>query len=264
MDSDKISKLHLYYILAICSLIIISILLQIRYPVSEVAFENFSFASTITSIVLAVVSIVYSIQSGNASNIQLNNVRDIDAEIKKQLEDFGHIEENLSKLLDGGISKIQKDVKSLNEGQLEISSLLNDFDKVKIVTSKKDSENNSMFTGGSAYGYILLYACSLSFNKNIDLPIRVFDENQSDYNYWLGFFVAIVAALPDKIQIEPNENESSPLASHISMFDEEFLGASSKIRGMLNRNLDNNSVLKEYLIKIENHFNHVSEAESIS
>lgn len=82
MDSDKISKLHLYYILAICSLIIISILLQIRYPVSEVAFENFSFASTITSIVLAVVSIVYSIQSGNASNIQLNNVRDIDAEIK--------------------------------------------------------------------------------------------------------------------------------------------------------------------------------------
>ena len=77
MDSDKISKLHLYYILAICSLIIISILLQIRYPVSEVAFENFSFASTITSIVLAVVSIVYSIQSGNASNIQLNNVTSV-------------------------------------------------------------------------------------------------------------------------------------------------------------------------------------------
>ena len=259
-EPKKISIHHLYYTIIIAVIILVCAVLVVPCSVTEQAFDNFSFASTITSIVLAVVSIVYSIQSGNASNIQLNNVRDIDAEIKRQLESFGHIEENVSKLLDGGMSKIQDDVKRITEGQVELSTRLNGLGKDIIDNPPK----NTIFTGGSAYGHILLYACSLSYKTAKSLPIRIFDEEQSDYNYWLGYFVAILAALKDRIQIEQGEKESSPLASQITKFDEDFFGSSFQIRDMLNRNLDNNSLLKGYLNKIDNCFCQTSESETTS
>lgn len=125
-------------------------------------------------------------------------------------------------------------------------------------------QKNNIFTGGSAYGYILLYACSLSYKNTKSLPIRIFDEEQSDYNYWVGYFVAILAALKDRIQIEQVEKESNPLASQITTFDNDFFGSSSQIRDMLNRNLDNNSVLKGYLNKTDNYFCQTSESETTS
>ena len=61
--NKQISIHHLYYVILIAGLILLFVILLFPYGVSRYAFDNFSFASTITSIVLAVVSIVYSIQS---------------------------------------------------------------------------------------------------------------------------------------------------------------------------------------------------------
>lgn len=94
----KINAHHLYYTIAIAIIILVAVIITVPDRVSENAFTNFSFASTLASIVLAVISIVYSIYAGNTSSTQLDNVREIDAEIRKQLDGFSHIEENVSKL----------------------------------------------------------------------------------------------------------------------------------------------------------------------
>lgn len=96
----KVNIHHLYYVLLIAVLIIVVLILHIPFGISRYAFDNFSFASTITSIVLAVVSIVYSIQSGNSSSDQLNGVRDIERNITKQLNNFSELEDKLHKKVD--------------------------------------------------------------------------------------------------------------------------------------------------------------------
>lgn len=251
----KINIHHLYYTIAIAIVIIVSIVLIIPGRVSENAFENFSFASTITSIVLAVVSIVYSIYAGNASSTQLNNVREIDAEIKKQLDGFGHIEENVSKLLDGGMSKLQDDVKKLSDGQTQITNKINDLGKN--VENKSNASNNSNFANNSAYGDLLLYACALSKEKDMCLPKEVFDEEISDYNYWFGYLVALQVSIPNSIKLLLSQEVSTPLASKVIEFDTNLFGTAHVIKSNLLANIKDSKSggIKKYLNDVETYFN---------
>lgn len=73
MEGKTVNRLHLIYGYAIAILVIIAIIicwvLSCKGYVSENAFQNFSFAASIVSIVLALVSIVYTIYSGgNVTN----------------------------------------------------------------------------------------------------------------------------------------------------------------------------------------------------
>lgn len=63
----KVPVWHVAYIVLICILIVLFVLLIALGRINDDAYHNFSFAATITSFVLVVVSIVYSIQSGISS-----------------------------------------------------------------------------------------------------------------------------------------------------------------------------------------------------
>lgn len=258
MEPKKISIHHLYYTIAIAIIILVCAVLIVPCYVSDKAYENFSFASTITSIVLAVVSIVYSIQSGNASSQQLNSVRDIDAEIKRQLDSFGHIEENVSKLLDGGMTKIQDDVKRLSDGQTEISTRLNNIGKeMNVKDGTKTSSGETDFSNNSAYGNVILYACSLSFKNKKNLPREIFDEDIADYNYWFGYLIALKMSMPDKFMYKLNANDPSPLSSIVTNYDEKTFGTSESLHDKLlayvkdGKNLDR---LKKYISDIDEYY----------
>lgn len=248
---------HLYYTIAIAIIIFIAFVLIVPDRVSENAFENFSFASTITSIVLAVVSIVYSIYAGNASSAQLNNVREIDAEIKKQLDGFGHIEENVSKLLDGGMSKLQDDVKKLSDGQTQITNKINDLGKN--VESKNDASGNATlsFADNSTFGDLLLYACALSNEKSKPLPKEIFDEEIADYNYWFGYLVALQMSLPDKIKLSSHNEGGTPLSALVIKFDTAVFGTASSLKAKLSAHIKEGSSdsIKKYLNDVDTYYN---------
>lgn len=255
-ESKKISIHHLYYVLIIGLLIIIGLILIVPSRVSDTAFDNFSFASTITSIVLAVVSIVYSIQSGNISNIQLDSVRGIDTEIKKQLEGFSHIEDNISKLVNGRMASLQDDVKKLSDGQIEISSRILSLGKNPVSNGIANSQTANL-EKNSAFGDVLLYACSLSFKKKKALPTHVFEENLNDFNYWYGYFIALTVTLPNDIRVEYCEGDTSPLASNVVFFKEDVLGSIDSLRNRLDKFCGENEEnrLMMYVKKIDEYFN---------
>ena len=57
----KVSLWHIVYIVIICLIVNVFLLCIVPGRVNDEAYQNFSFAATIVSIVLAVVSIVYSL-----------------------------------------------------------------------------------------------------------------------------------------------------------------------------------------------------------
>ena len=88
----KVSVWHIIYIVLICTIFCLVVILILPGRICEEAYTNFSFAATITSIVLAVVSIVYSLQSGLSSVGQLNSIKDVEVSIKNELQKFSDIE----------------------------------------------------------------------------------------------------------------------------------------------------------------------------
>lgn len=74
-------------------------LLIIPGRINDDAYQNFSFAATITSIVLALVSIVYSLQSGLSSVGQLHSVIEIESQISNEIKKFSGIDEKIRNAL---------------------------------------------------------------------------------------------------------------------------------------------------------------------
>lgn len=253
----QVSIHHLYYAIAIACLIILFGILIFPHGVSRYAFDNFSFASTITSIVLAVVSIVYSIISGNTSSGQLESVREINSEIKKQLDGFSHIEENISKLVNDKVSQVQSEVKTVSEGQKEMSVRISEIGK-NFMTSPNTDNNNDLadFSHNSAYGDLLLYACSLSVKTSKPFPASIFDNNLNDYNYWFGYLVALTVCYPQKIRFD-REKETEVFLFNVTSFDEAFFGTSDVLKARIKKNIEEeneNNNLYRYLKSIDNYY----------
>lgn len=260
----QVSIHHLYYAIVIAGLIILFGILIFPYGVSRYAFDNVSFASTITSIVLAVVSIVYSIISGNASTGQLENVRDINSEIKKQLDGFSHIEENISKLVNDKVGQVQSEVKTVSEGQKEMSERINEMGKNLMLPSVPDGLKGADFSNNSAYGDVFLYACLLAFKKKMNFPSEIFTTSINDYNYWYGYFIALTVCYPQKLQIL-QEKGKELFVMKITAFDESFFGNIHIIKERIDRRANAgspNDSLQKYLYKINCYFNNIEDVDN--
>lgn len=260
----QVSIHHLYYAIAIACLIILFGILIFPHGVSRYAFDNVSFASTITSIVLAVVSIVYSIISGNASTGQLENVKDINSEIKKQLDGFSHIEENISKLVNDKVGQVQSEVKTVSEGQKEMSERINEMGKNLMFPSVPDELKSADFSHNSAYGDVFLYACLLAFKKKKIFPSEIFTSSINDYNYWYGYFIALTVCYPQKLQISQVKGKDL-FVMKITSFDESFFGNIQKIKERIDRRVNAgspNDSLQTYLNKINSYFNNIEDVDN--
>ena len=95
----KVSALHLFYVIVIFVIVQLFLLVICPGRINEYAFDNFSFASTVVSIVLAVISIVYTFQSGQSSSDQLSNIKDIEGRIHQEINRFSDIDERITRAL---------------------------------------------------------------------------------------------------------------------------------------------------------------------
>lgn len=78
---------HLYYILVICLLVIIGILVIFLHD-KENAVGSFSFASTLVSIVLAVVSIFFSIISSQKMSASYHGIKGIKSDLEDEVSNL--------------------------------------------------------------------------------------------------------------------------------------------------------------------------------
>lgn len=122
-ESEAKSNVHLYYLVGIGSLLIIELVTYILTGVGEVSrviLDQISFASTISSILLSVIAIIYSIVSGsNGANLYVKT-EEVSKQIGETLPKLGALGVAVEKLemLDATAQEL-KDVPSAVEVSLE-------------------------------------------------------------------------------------------------------------------------------------------------
>lgn len=160
-EPRKVNVFHLFYTVLICALICIGVIICQKESVCDTAFTNFSFAATITSIVLAVVSIVFSIKSDTGMSDSLGTIKGVEDNIQRQLRQFDNLEKRI-------IEKIESTNNTMGS---TVSNAVADAVS-SAFTNAKPSNVNKGETGkynvgkSSIAGNLILYTFLKAFKAN--------------------------------------------------------------------------------------------------
>lgn len=224
----KVSIWHIIYLIVIALIINIFLLCIVPGRVSDDAYHNFSFAATITSIVLAVVSIVYSLQSGLSSIGQLNSIKEIESRIGNELCKFSDIEDTIAKVVENSISpleasmgNIQQSQDDIQKSQVEINNWLrkeyregNDNESAD-VTSLSKKNTPRIFS-------VIFYTCVRSKETKKEIPVHILEQHiGSLYYYCEGVIRSLSIYNPQKISIRVGDKSSKIV---VERFDENLFG----------------------------------------
>ena len=252
--SRKISIWHFVYIILFCIFFSIVTLLIMPGRINDDAYQNFSFAATITSIVLALVSIVYSLQSGLSSVGQLHSVIEIESQISNEIKKFSGIDEKIRNALvpiSSQVGSIQKTQDTIRQAQDDIH---NELLKISSLEIPKDGGGNTTLEG-PAILYILLYAAVLSKTKAMDMPYHLFAKYVGPQSkYCEGILDGMAVLQPDKIKIEQG---SRPARKKVTVFDENSLGTLDVLKNKAS-SLLNEKLSKNLLTELDNYFSDIN------
>ena len=190
--SRKVSIWHFVYLVIICLIFNVFLLCIVPGRINDDAYQNFSFAATITSIVLAVVSIVYSLQSGLSSVVQLNGIKDIEAKIRTELTRFANLEASIKNAVREGITPLEASMGDIKQRQDEISKsqdilsnnwreLMQTTMSVNIKSTETSEENYKSTTkllsdDAPQIFSVILYTCICSYKTQKDIPYHVLGQ----------------------------------------------------------------------------------------
>ncbi len=254
----KISIVHLYYTIAIALLIILGLILVIPDKISSVAFENFSFAATLVSIVLAVVSIVYAIQSGGESLKNMTGVQQIESSIEEQLHKLSNLEESITRNVKSIVADETSGIRSgLNNLESKVDNLSSPdfYTNSASHTHREDNASESKFNHrtNSIAGEITLYIVAKSYDTKMNILPLIRDELSNYYYY--GYFIALRSVIPDKISTSGCSKDEII----ISNYDASYFGNIESIKSNINSRKDGaseNTVsnIEETMSQIDRYF----------
>lgn len=260
--SMRISASHILYWLLIT--IIINIFLFCVCPgrVSDAAMDNISFASAIVSIVLALVSIVYSMQSGFSSSSQMEGVREIEGNIQKELGKFEELRQTISQSLDpinttvrtiqktaGDLQKAQDDMKKNIEGIF--SPVTFKISDAKETGKKKDITLNHIMI-------VSLYAAAKSHETSMDLPFHIFASYVGPQAHYSEGMLEGWAAIDDGLAIEKGSN---PTRKKVTKYNAEIFGTTEELRSKAISN-PNVRMGKEFIESLDEYFSDIKNQQS--
>ena len=125
-EAGKKPSIHLYYLIGIGALLLIELVTYILTGVGDVSraiFDQISFASTISSILLSVIAIIYSIVSGsNGANLYVKT-EEVSKQIGETLSDLRDLSTTVEKLekIPDDIEKHLRELKEQMQRMEEIS-----------------------------------------------------------------------------------------------------------------------------------------------
>ena len=121
--SLKDKRLHLGYICGICIFLIVElatyICIQSDHSVEIVSY--ISFASTLSSLILSVVAIIYAIVSNNKGEVQYGKIDTASSKITDSVSEFSKKSEELTQGLSDVLTKLDE-VKNISIAQLQLAS----------------------------------------------------------------------------------------------------------------------------------------------
>lgn len=258
-----INRLHLIYGFIILAILCVCLLVVVPGHINEDAFDNFCFAATIVSIVLAVVSIVYSFRTKNNASDNMAGIREIERGIDEKLRRFDELEKNilagLDSKLQSGIDPIHQDVSSLRDDQVGMRESLEQLKEelrqqsASISAGKKKEESKTRFQTNSLLGDLALYIACLSSKTQKAIDLDQIDERLAKRSQYLfGYLIAILVSFPDKISANV-EKGKTVINSTFNKFDTELFGDEEVCKQRILRYKDNNTA-KEYVSAIDKYF----------
>lgn len=207
---DKIRLLNTLYISGILTFIIIELLTAICMNNSSHAeiLSFVSFAATLSSLILSIVAIIFTIVSGKNGEAQYQKLDKVSEEVKQSLNKFSE----KTSTIDESIDRFQSIAQNLSDQVHEVYDKLTGLEtpinqmKDQLLphslidvkeTKKKEIEKGSFsekvsdfIRGGSLSGNFALLACVLSKDKGRPFMLKEIVENESDEAYKLGYIIA--------------------------------------------------------------------------
>jgi hypothetical protein len=250
----RVSVWHIAYIVLICTLIILFVLLIAPGRINDDAYHNFSFAATITSIVLAVVSIVYSIQSGITSLGHMSRIHDIEESISDEINKFSGIDEAIRQALsplNQKMGDLQKAQDTITQKQDDLLNQVIKFNGTRVEGVVKQANGQQMPIVGPRILSVVLYAAAMSKIKEMDLPFHEFAKSVGvQARYCEGLLDGLAALNPEKLKVEQGSRSSR---KKVTLFDEDYLGTKDYWKEETNK-IGNEKIAKGLLKRIDEYY----------
>lgn len=242
-------QLHIRYILLVCFLICLFVTLIAPKHVTEEAFQNFSFAATITSIVLAVVSIVYSVATSGGIATSIGEMKQVEQELKEEINDIPdlkkHVSETVDELKNNILEAIHEDRQASDSKTDELAKSVHDMlhDEISGLASMVANESNKKsndehidlfdFSYNSFNGNLLLYATKLAVDKNVPLNLPRVSQiiGNNNLSYCRGYLVALCMCNKNRFSYHSDDSFESIT---VTQFDKDYFQTQDMDRIILN------------------------------
>ena len=228
----KIQKLHLFYVSGILVFIIVELVTGICMGDERHSdiLSYVNFAATLSSLIMSVVAIIFTIVSGSRGDEQYKKIDNASDKVAESLAKFSEKTSDI----DASIATFKSSTDILASQMDTIIELVNGGDRTsKTVldhiqglqntknSSSKEYGNDSdrlhtvqEFVNISSYsGKLALYACVLSKDTSTSFSIKGISENGDDEAYKYGYIIASVAA--GIINIKPSNSRNIEVESYI-------------------------------------------------
>ena len=195
-------KIHLLYWAIIFVILAIFFVLCVPGRINDDAFSNFSFASVLVSIVLAVISIILSISVGQSATHYNLEIKDVEKEIQDKLRKFDDLDDSIRTSVENIVKKEVDDVK---KSQSETKKIME-----SLVDSSMKGSSSAKSTGGtldiSNTNYLCvasLYMAAICYKTGKPFPISQLKHHSFMI---IGFLSALSTIDPDNLLIQVKEN----------------------------------------------------------
>lgn len=216
--------------------VILTIFLVLCVPgrINDDAFLNFSFASVLVSIVLAVISIVLSISVGQTTTHYNLEIKDVEKEIQDKLRKFDDLDdsirtsvENIVKREVDDVKKSQSEMNKIFESFLADSGIEKGSSSVRSVVGTLDISNTNYLCVAS------LFIAAICYRTGKPLPI----SQLKHHSFMIAVFLSALSTIePDNLLIQIKKNNI-----YVTVFSSGRWGDEDDIKKAVT-NLDNEEI----------------------
>ena len=197
-------KIHLTYWAVIFVILTIFLVLCVPGRINDDAFSNFSFASVLVSIVLAVISIVLSISVGQSTTHYNLEIKDVEKEIQDKLRKFDDLDDSIRTSVENIVKKEVDDVKKSQSEMSKIIESLVDSTLVRGSSSVKTSGGTLNISNTNYLCVASLYLAAICYRTEKPLPISQLKQHSFMI---VGFLSALSTIEPDNLLIQVKKND---------------------------------------------------------
>lgn len=226
-------KIHLMYWAIIFVFLTVFLVLCVPGKINDDAFWNFSFASVLVSIVLAVISIVLSISVGQSTTHYNLEIKDVEKEIQDKLRKFDDLDDSIRTSVESIVKKEVDDVRKSQSEMNKIIESLVDSTIVKGSSSVKSTGGTLDISNTNNLCVASLYLAVICYRTGRPIPISQLKRHSFMI---VGFLSALSTIEPDNLLIQVKNNDI-----YVSSFSSDRWGNEDDLKNAV-KHLDNEAI----------------------